>query len=106
MTKQKSIYITEEQEEFIMQNAHGMSFTKRIVELAMFGASIEQLVGAESQQRATELLNKGYLYEQDKEPKVNLKLALGYFNNMYRKKYPNEPLPWQILESILMSYAE
>ena len=93
MSKHRTIYFTEEQEQALMQNAQGKSFTKRIIELAMLGASIEQVVGAESQQRVAELLNKGYLYEQDKEPKVNLKLALGYFNNMYRKKYPNEPLP-------------
>ena len=90
---QKTVYVTEEQMQKIMAKGDSKSFTKRIVELALLGATVEDIINNESSERVTELINKGYLYEQSREPKVNLKLALGYFNSMYRKKYPNEPLP-------------
>ena len=90
---QKTIYVTDEQAQEIMAKSKIKSFTKRIVELALLGATIEDIINNESKERVTELLNKGYLYEQNKEPKITLKHALGFFNNMYRKKFPNEPLP-------------
>ena len=90
---QKTIYVTDEQAQEIMSKSKIKSFTKRIVELALLGATIEDIVNNESKERVTELLNKGYLYEQNKEPKITLNHALGFFNNMYRKKFPNEPLP-------------
>ena len=102
---QKTIYVTEEQQQQIMKDSRGLSFTKRIVELAIIGAIVEdeineieeELFWSDSeltvQSRLKDLIKKGYLYEQNKEPKITFKHALGFFNNMYRKKYPYEQLP-------------
>ena len=43
--------------------------------------------------RAIDLIRKGLLYEQSGAGKVTMEMALGYFNNIYRKKNPNKPLP-------------
>lgn len=44
-------------------------------------------------QRIIDLVQKGLLYEQGKTNKVTLREALGFFNDLYRKKHPDEPLP-------------
>ena len=42
--------------------------------------------------RIIDLVNKGLQYETSPE-KVNFTKALGYFNAMYKKKFPNRELP-------------
>jgi hypothetical protein len=42
--------------------------------------------------RVNDLILKGLQYEKD-NGKITLEQALGYFNNLYRRKHPNKPLP-------------
>jgi hypothetical protein len=105
--KRKTIYVTEEQEKTIMKNAFmGSSFTKRLVHLALVGAGVEKMLDKVATDdifnenfdtsvydRVKELIRKGYLYEEEKEPQVSFEKALGYFNAVFKKKYPNRLLP-------------
>ena len=71
MTKtiMKTIYITEDLAEQIEANGNG-SFSARIIDL----------------------ICKGLAYEKGIK-ELTLEQALGYFTNLYRKKYPNKPIP-------------
>lgn len=42
--------------------------------------------------RIIDLVNKGLQYEKSPE-KVNFTKALGYFNAMYKKRFPDKELP-------------
>ena len=66
----KTVYVTDEEFKSIMESSD-ISFTKRIVHLALIGLEAER----------------------NSKFKVTFKSALGYFNKMYKKNYPNEPLP-------------
>ena len=101
----KTIYLSESQIEAIKKGSNG-SFTKRIITLAFIGLEAEEVVreieedlifGEENdwtvKDRIKDLVHKGYLYEKEKEPKIDFTRALGFFNTMYKKKYPTKSLP-------------
>ena len=101
----KTIYLSEEQSQTIMEKSLE-SFTKRIANMALVGIKAEDIVrntdkeelifienNEELINRVADLMNKGLLYEQEKEPKIDFTKALGFFNTMYKKKYPNKSLP-------------
>ena len=100
----KTVYLSTIDFDKIMKGRNE-SFTKRIVDLALMGLCVEgtlfdieeDLICNDSDQaipeRLKELIDKGHLFEENKEFKVTLEMALGYFNNLYQKKHPNERLP-------------
>ena len=100
----KTIYVSEEQSQTIMEKSLE-SFTKRITHMALVGIKAEDVLkkaedeflcfdsNEELINRVADLMNKGLLYEQEKEPKIDFTKALGFFNTMYKKKYPNKSLP-------------
>lgn len=101
----KTVYLNQDHFEAIMKGTHN-SFTKRIIHLAFIGLIAEEIVtevenevvfNEESdttvKERVKDLVHKGYLYEQNKEPKIGFAQALGYFNAMYKKKNPDKSIP-------------
>ena len=66
----KTVYLTGDEFSKIMESSNE-SFTKRLMHLALLGLEAEK----------------------SRELKVTFKSALGYFNRMFKKNYPNEALP-------------
>ena len=100
----KTIYLSEEQSQAIMEKSLE-SFTKRITNMALVGIRAEEVLKKAEDEilcfesnedlinRVVDLMNKGLLYEQEKEPKIDFTRALGFFNTMYKKRYPHNSLP-------------
>lgn len=101
----KTVYLRKDQFEVLMENTRS-SFTKRIIDLAFIGLVAEDIVhevekevffseehDCTVEERVKELVNKGYLYEKEKEPKIDFTIALKYLNTIYKKKHPDKPLP-------------
>ena len=98
----KTIYVTAGEEKELMENSN-RSFTQRILELSKLGLITERIVQEDKiiiskdiekfSYRINDLIEKGLVYEKNKGDKVSFEQALGYFNKVYKKKYPNKALP-------------
>ena len=104
-TLKKTIYLTKDEEKKIMKDAYS-NFTLRVKQLILTGLNVEKVLdticediyfnddfSGDVYDRLQELINKGYEYERNKEHKITVEEALGYFNKQYKKKHPNDDLP-------------